>query len=91
MTTGFAAHILFMRPVKLEGGKYFGESRGIHYPINDDQAAVYETCWVGASVDEVVHAVLSNKTLWDTDLTRLEGFEAAVITELTQLMEKGGI
>ena len=91
MAKGFAAHILFMRPVKLEGGKYFGESRGIHYPINDDQAAVYETCWVGASVDEVVHAVLSNKTLWDTDLTRLEGFEAAVITELTQLMEKGGI
>jgi tagaturonate reductase len=110
MSKGFAAHILFMRPVKVEGGKYWGESRGIHYPINDDQAAVYDDCWKEpatdqsagnrrealddrreAAIGQVVRKVLSNEALWDTDLTRFEGFEAAVLTQLTQLMEKGGI
>jgi tagaturonate reductase len=92
MSKGFAAHILFMRPVKVEGGKYWGENRGIHYPINDDQAGVYDDCWRrDAAIDEVVRKVLSNRTLWDTDLTLLEGFEAAVLEQLIQLMEKGGI
>jgi tagaturonate reductase len=106
MSRGFAAHILFMRPDKIEGGRYFGESRGIHYPINDDQAALYAGWWQmpGATADrqaagaagpapvgQVVHSVLSSQALWDTDLTQLEGFETEVLIQLTKLMEKGGI
>ena len=91
MVRGFAAHILFMKPDKWEGGKYWGESRGIHYPINDDYAATYEACWKEPDTKQVVRKILSDKSLWDTDLTLLKGFESSVHEQLTQLMEKGGM
>lgn len=91
MIRGFAAHILFMKPDKWDGIQYWGESRGIHYPIHDDHAAVYETCWKEADTHKVVRKILSDKSLWDTDLTLLKGFESSVHEQLTQLMEKGGM
>jgi tagaturonate reductase len=88
MTKGFAAHILFMRPIKEEGGKYFGESRGVHYPIQDDKASVYAAAWASG---EPVHRILQDVSLWETDLTNLEGFEEAVTKELITITEKGGL
>jgi tagaturonate reductase len=88
MAKGFAAHILFMRPDKEEGGKYFGASRGLHYPIQDDKAALYAAHWKSA---DPVRAILGDVALWDTDLTRLDGFAAAVAQELIIIKEKGGL
>jgi tagaturonate reductase len=88
ITKGFAAHILFMKPAKEEGGKYFGHSRGLSYPIQDDNAAVYAAHWQSS---DPVHGILSDVSLWDTDLTLLTGFEAAVRQELITIQEKGGL
>ncbi|TDW97613.1 tagaturonate reductase [Dinghuibacter silviterrae] len=88
MTKGFAAHILFMRPDKVEGGKYSGSSRGLHYPIQDDNAAVYAAHWQSA---DPVRSILGDVSLWDTDLTQLNGFADAVAKELFILKEKGGL
>ena len=88
MTTGFAAHILFMKPHKEEGGKYFGQSRGLGYPIQDDNAAIYADHWRSP---DPVHSILSDTALWDTDLTGLPGFEAAVREALITIKEKGGL
>jgi hypothetical protein len=38
-----------------------------------------------------VKKILQATELWDTDLTRLKGFEAAVLENLISFMEKGGI
>ncbi|HTJ13097.1 MAG TPA: tagaturonate reductase [Dinghuibacter sp.] len=88
MTEGFAGHIQFMKPTKEEGGKYSGSSRGLHYPIQDDNAAKYAQHW---SSNDPVHAILSDMSLWDTDLSALPGFESAVKKALITVKEKGGL
>jgi tagaturonate reductase len=86
MVAGFAGYLLFMKAVKFEGGKYFGIHNGNEYLISDDAAAFYYNSWNANDVAGVVHACLSNVQMWDTDLTQLDGFEAAVTEKLNQLI-----
>ena len=64
---GFAAYILFMKAVKKEGEKYFGERNGEFYPINDEKAEYFYEVWQNNSVDDVVTTVLHNQELWGVD------------------------
>lgn len=76
---GFAAFLLFMKSVKEENGIYYGDRNGALYPIRCDAAAYFNQQWNNASdVSALVQSVLSDVTLWDTDLTALPGFAAAV-------------
>jgi mannitol-1-phosphate/altronate dehydrogenase len=54
--------------------------------ISDDAAAFYLNSWNTNDVAGVVHACLNNVQMWDTDLTQLDGFEAAVTEKLNQLI-----
>ena len=38
---------------------------------------------------ELVHAVLTNTQMWDQDLTRIEGLEAAVLEDLELIRTQG--
>ena len=38
---------------------------------------------------ELVHAVLSNTQMWDQDLTKIEGLEAAVLADLEKIRTEG--
>ena len=38
---------------------------------------------------ELVHAVLTNTQMWDQDLTRIEGLEAAVLADLELIRTQG--
>jgi tagaturonate reductase len=88
---GFAAYLLFMRAVQKEGDVYKGEFRGKFYPINDDKAGYYFDLWQqhGAEPDVVVKKALSDKSLWGSDLTLLNGFEKAVRENLDSLLNQG--
>jgi tagaturonate reductase len=58
MMRGFAAYLLFTKPVKSENGQFFGQNtversqipntfgKGPLYPIQDDAAAFFESAWV---------------------------------------------
>jgi tagaturonate reductase len=48
---------------------------GNEYPVTDSQADIFYKAWTNADTQKVVKNVLSNKTLWDTDLTALPGFK----------------
>jgi tagaturonate reductase len=72
---GFAAYLLFMR--------------GGNYTVNDDKAAVFASLWQQHTPDEVVEKVLSDVSLWDTDLSKLNGLVAAVRGNLATLINKG--
>ncbi len=84
MATGFAAYLLFMKAVKNENtaeGKY---------SIKDDKAAILQKHWAeAAGTDELVQNVLSDVTLWQADLTSIEGFAAAVKESVQDLTHKG--
>lgn len=88
-TRGFAAYLLFMKAVKEENGKYFGEKEGEFYPIQCDSAKYFYEVWQNHKANEVVDAVLGNEQLWGTDLRKLKGFEENVTTHLSNMMAIG--
>lgn len=89
MATGFAAYLLYMKAVRTEGGRYFGERNGKEYEIKDDSAAYFYTAWQNNSADELAATVLSDTGLWDTDLSALPGFLAAVQQQLQAMIAQG--
>lgn len=74
---GFAAYLLFMR-----GGSY---------SVNDDKAGYFAEVWGTnmAGTAALADKILSDVSLWDTDLTQLPGFAAAVRENLDTLINKG--
>jgi tagaturonate reductase len=88
---GFAAYLLFMKATKREGEQYWGDANGQPYPIKDEKAGYFYQQWNGLSAAELVTAVLSNKELWDEDLTLLPGFSEAVTQKLQLLLDKGAL
>ncbi len=89
ISMGFAAYILFMRPVKKETDKFYGVLDTQYYHINDNQADEFFGLWDDGSVEQVVNRVLSNTSLWSADLTRLEGFAASVTSKLKRFIRVG--
>jgi tagaturonate reductase len=89
ISMGFAAYILFMRPVKKEMDKYYGLLDNEFYLINDDRVSEFFGLWDERSADAIVERVLSNKGLWGSDLTRLEGFANAVFKKLKGFIRSG--
>ena len=89
MAMGFAAYLLFMRPVKRDEDKYYGILDNQFYLIHDDRAPYFYGLWDERSVDTIVTKVLSNTELWNEDLTRLEGFTAAVAKKLKSFIRRG--
>lgn len=88
MAKGFAAYVLFMKAVKKNGNVYEGELNGNAYPINDDKAAYFYELWQKNGEGNIVNAILSDKTLWDADLSVLPGFTEAVQQQFAQLTKK---
>ncbi len=88
-TRGFAAYLLFMKAVKAENGKYFGEYNGESYLIQCDAAGYFYEVWNNHKPEEVVKNVLGNESLWKTDLNQLKGFTENVTTHLSNMMAIG--
>jgi tagaturonate reductase len=87
---GFAAYLLFMKATKQQNDHYYGEANGEPYAINDDAAAYFYQQWAATtSINRLVDEVLSNFSLWHTDLTQLPGFAEAVSGYLTAMTQKG--
>jgi tagaturonate reductase len=89
ISMGFAAYVLFMRPVKKESDKFYGILDNQYYLINDNRASEFFGLWDERSVDNIVERVLSNADLWGSDLTQLEGFSDSVIRKLKGFIRQG--
>ena len=76
---GFAAFLLFMKPVLHKEGQFYGDRNGELYSIRCDSAGYFDEKWKNAaSPVDLAEQVLSDETLWETDLTVLPGFAEAV-------------
>lgn len=63
---------------------------GNTYLVSDDRWALeFYYAHKDDSAAELVHAVLTNKQMWDMDLTEIEGFEAAVLKNLELIRTEG--
>jgi tagaturonate reductase len=82
---GFAAYLLFMKAVKVENGKYFGQLGEEFYPIQCDSANYFYEIWQDGNTNQVVQKTLSNTDLWGVDLTTLKGFADSIATHLSNM------
>ena len=89
-TIGFAAWLFFMKGVKKEGDKCFGQLNGEFYPIEDERAIDFYHKWNNFSVLQLVQEVLGDTGFWGTDLNALPGFSRAVTEKLEAFINKGG-
>ncbi|RPD47407.1 tagaturonate reductase [Paracnuella aquatica] len=89
MALGFAGYLAFSKAVRQQDGQYFGEWNGQSYPIQDDQAATLFAHWQKGEAAAVVQAVLSDTTLWGTDLTQLPLFSETVLEHLMIILAGG--
>ena len=97
MCLGFAAMLLFLRPVKEEGGKYYGARAAEQYLITDDNAAIFAAYWKGvdtgdnAAVAKFVQQVCADTKLWEADLNKLPGFTEVVAGHLSAMLQEGAL
>jgi tagaturonate reductase len=87
MALGFAAYLLFLKPVVKKADGYYGKWQNEEYSINDDHAAYFYEKWKKYSGAELVDQVLGDSSLWGEDLTAVPGFAAAVKEKLSLLQE----
>lgn len=95
MCLGFAAMLLFLRPVKEENGQYSGRRGTEEYVITDDNAPVFAAYWNSITgkdaeaVKEMVKKIAADKRLWESDLSLLPGFTETVAAHLNGMLQDG--
>jgi tagaturonate reductase len=88
-STGFAAYLLFLKPTREEGNKFYGELNGIEYAIQDDSVDSFAKRWNTLNPEELVREVLGDTALWGVDLNTLPLFYESVLEKLNLLMSPG--
>jgi tagaturonate reductase len=89
MATGFAGFLLFMKVIRKEGGRYYGQRKDVEYEIKDDSAEYFFQVWKNDNSEQVVDVVLSNTELWEAELDKLPGFAEAVKQQLKGMLQNG--
>ena len=93
LTMSLAAYIAFYSTDVQEltdKGLVCRRPKGNTYTCSDDRWAL-EFYWnhKDDSDADLVHAVLTNEQMWDQDLTKIDGVEAAVLADLTKIRTEG--
>lgn len=86
---GFAAYLLFLKPVSKKQDKFYGEWQGKEYHIQDDFAAYFFEKWSKLKPAQLVDEVLADTSLWGADLSAIPGFAQAVKDNMASLLEAG--
>ena len=93
LTMSFAAYVAFYSndiQVLTDAGLVCRRPKGNEYTVSDDRWVLefyYEHR--NDSCEALVNAVMTNTEMWGEDLTKIDGFENAVIRDLKLIREKG--
>ncbi len=93
LTMSFAAYIAFFSN-DIQGltdkGLVCRRPKGNEYVCSDDRWVLeFYNDHKDDSAEELVHAVMTNERMWGQDLTKVAGFEAAVVSGLKLIREQG--
>lgn len=89
ISMGFAAYILFMKSEQNGDGEYACRINDREYIITDEFAKNLYTKWKTSSGRNLVTSVLEDQTLWDADISALNGFVDKVYFYLQSLSNQG--
>ena len=95
LTMSFAAYIAFFSndiQELNENGLVCRRSAGNTYVCSDDRWALeFYYAHKDDSVEDLVHAVMTNEQMWGQDLTAIDGFEAATVANLKKIRTEGAL
>lgn len=93
LTMSFAAYLAFYSNEiqrREADGLVCKRLAGNEYKIQDDAPVLdFYFAHKDASVEDLVHDVMTNVDFWGQDLTKVEGFEAATVKNLKLIREQG--
>lgn len=90
ITASFAFYIAFYTGLRLEEEGLIAARADNEYTVKDDRDILeFYHAHKDDSVEDYVHAVCSNQNFWGEDLGAIPGFEAAVVSYLKAIKEKG--
>ena len=69
--------------------EFIGNANSQAYTINDNKAAVLHRHWQKGNVKDVVQNILSDETLWSTDVNLFTGFTDAVEKNMMNISTSG--
>lgn len=85
----FASFIRYLKPVKLNGDRYFGQYNDEFYLIEDQNAELFYWMWQKLPVDKLITEVLKNTALWEEDLLAVSGLHESIHEKLIRIMRYG--
>jgi tagaturonate reductase len=85
MALGFAAYLYFLRSDINEHGHLYRNCYGKQIKIDDLWATRINEYWKQSTLEAAVHSILSDKELWNVDLTGLKDFEQNIIDNIRKL------
>jgi tagaturonate reductase len=88
MMLGFAAYLLFMKTKKNKDGMYYKTIGNQMYQVNDEKAELLNKYWVEKNTLDAVNTILSDSTIWGTNLNKIEGF-CDKLVELIENLNQG--
>ena len=95
LAMSFAAYIAFYSSDVQEltdAGLVCRRSMGNTYTCSDDRWALeFYYAHKNDTVQELVHAVMTNEQMWGQDLTKIPGFEALTVENLMKIRKDGAI
>ena len=95
LTMSFAAYIAFFSndiQELNEKGLVCRRPKGNEYTCSDDRWVLeFYYAHKDDSVEDLVHAVMTNAQMWGQDLTKIPGFEAATVANLKKIRAEGAI
>ena len=95
LTMSFAAYIAFFSndiQELNEAGLVCRRPAGNTYTCSDDRWALeFYYAHKDDSVEDLVHAVMTNEQRWGQDLTAIAGFEAATVANVKKIREEGAL
>lgn len=95
LTMSFAAYIAFFSndiQALTEKGLVCRRPKGNEYVCSDDRWALeFYYAHRDDSVEDLVHAVMTNEEMWGQDLTKIPGFETATMENLKKIRAEGAV
>lgn len=95
LTMSFAAYIAFFSndiQELTDAGLVCRRPKGNTYTCSDDRWVLeFYYAHKDDSIEQLVHAVMTNEQMWGQDLTKVPGFEAATVANLTKIRTEGCI
>lgn len=95
LTMSFAAYIAFFSndiQALTDKGLVCKRPKGNEYVCSDDRWVLeFYYAHKDDSVEDLVHAVMTNEEMWGQDLTKVPGFEAATVANLKKIRAEGAV